>query len=175
MLIVVFGTFFWCKGQVCGVYRSYGGVYELILKKDSTFEYNFRFDLEHRWTVGRWRLDGKNIELSVTPILDTVRPLNRPYAKCDSVILSTDQRSNKGYDSLFVETDRNGIEHYTGFSSSQDTSIKLQYLYKRNRLFGVRKNGTVIRGRARFIWPEHRVLLGVRIGYTRHPVYLKRA
>ena len=73
-----------------GKYSAYYG-HSLELKNDSTFRYEWMFDLASSWAVGQWAVSDKTVYLKFKDVYDTLTRENMP----DSLILSPDEKSNR--------------------------------------------------------------------------------
>jgi hypothetical protein len=79
------------SGQgLTGKYNAYNG-HSLELKSDSTFRYEWRFDLASSWTVGQWRASNGIVYLNFKNVYDTLTREDKP----DSLALSSDEKSNR--------------------------------------------------------------------------------
>lgn len=71
-------------------YVAYYG-HTLYLREDSTFRYEWKFDLASSWSVGKWRFENGKIYLNIKPVLDTLAR----EGQSDSLVLSDDERSSR--------------------------------------------------------------------------------
>jgi len=76
--------------DLVGKYVAYYG-HTLYLREDSTFRYEWKFDLASSWSVGTWKLKKGTLHLNIKPVLDT---LTREGLR-DSLVLSADEKSNR--------------------------------------------------------------------------------
>ena len=75
------------SGQsLTGKYNAYYG-HSLQLRADSTFRYEWHFDLGSSWSVGQWKVSNKTIYLSFKNVYDTLTRDGMP----DSLVLSSDE------------------------------------------------------------------------------------
>ena len=125
-----------------GKYQDYFG-HELTLNEDSTFKFDWRFDLIHDWSAGQWTVSGRTLKLEFNIIYDT---LSRPD-KVDSLVLSADEKSNRITGIEFAET---------GLQSGGQNRDRFQDLFtlRVNRLYLADKNGRPIKSRHRGIWTK---------------------
>jgi hypothetical protein len=65
-----------------------------VLNKDSTFRFDWRFDLIHDWATGR------TFNLKFIDVFDTLSRNNKP----DSLVLSIDEKSSKINEEEFAQT-----------------------------------------------------------------------
>jgi hypothetical protein len=138
-------------------YQDYFG-HTLILNSDSTFRFDWKFDLIHDWASGRWTVSGRKINLNFVDVRDT---LSRPD-KPDSLVLSVDEKSNKINQEEFAQTRLvSGGQHKDRFVD--------KFYQRGKRLFPADKNGRPIKSRQRGIWPQKKWW-----GYKKWPTYYKR-
>jgi hypothetical protein len=128
--------------RLTGKYNAYYGN-SLELKDDSTFRYEWKFDLIYNWAVGRWTITDNIIQLTFTNIYDTLTRFNRS----DSLVLSGDEKSNRINIEEFASTQFvSGGQHHTGITD--------RLIFKRQRLYLADKNGRPLRGKQRGIWTK---------------------
>lgn len=139
-------------------YQNYFG-YTLALNGDSTFRFDWRFDLIQDWATGQWTVSGRTINLTFIDVYDT---LSRPD-KPDSLVLSIDEKSNKITEEELAQTRL--------VSGGQDKDRFGDRFYLRGkRLFPTDKNGSPIKSRQRGIWPQKKWW-----GYKTWPTFYKKA
>jgi hypothetical protein len=139
-----------------GKYQDYFGR-TLILNKDSTFRFDWRFDLIYEWASGQWTVSGRTVNLNFISVYDTLSRPHRP----DSLVLSIDEKSNKVNAEEFGQSVLlSGGQYKDRFSDR---------LYKKgNRLF-LTKNGRPYKSRHRGIWTQKKWW-----GYKRWPTFYKK-
>ena len=138
-------------------YQDYFG-HTLVLNTDSTFRFDWRFDLIHDWATGRWTISGRTIDLKFIDVYDTLSRLG----KSDSLVLSIDEKSNKVNEEEFALTGLvSGGQHKDRFDN--------KFYQRGKRLYLIDKNGRPIRSRQRGIWPQKKWW-----GYKTWPTYYKR-
>ncbi len=138
-------------------YQDYFGN-TLVLNSDSTFRFDWRFDLIHDWATGRWTTSGRKICLNFIDVYDT---LSRPD-KSDSLVLSLDEKSSKINQEEFAQTGRaSGGQRKDRFSG--------RFYQRGKRLFPADKNGRPIKSRQRGIWVQKKWW-----GYKTWPTNYKR-
>ena len=121
--------------RLTGKYRAYHG-HSLELKADSTFRYEWSFDLFKTWGVGRWKFSDDMVRLGFVDIYDT---LTRPN-KQDSLVLSGDDKSTKLNPEEFLSSQLgSGGQHHSGITD--------RLILKRQRLYLPDKNGRPFRGK----------------------------
>lgn len=99
ILIFIF-LYIQTSGQSLGrKYRDFSG-HSLEFNSDSTFRFDWRFDLINTWATGRWTTSGRTINLQFVNIYDTLLRTDKP----DSLVLSIDENSNKINDEEFAST-----------------------------------------------------------------------
>jgi hypothetical protein len=133
-----------CYGQkLVGKYHDHFG-HRLELKKDSTFRFDWSFDLAQTWSAGQWTVSGKILNLAFIDVYDTLSRAGKP----DSLVLSLDEHSTK------IDQVEFALSLIT--SGQQDKGRFSDKFYIRNkRLFIVNKNGRPSRSRYSPVW-RHR-------------------
>jgi hypothetical protein len=131
----------------------------LVLKNDSTFRFDWRFDLVHNWTTGQWTLSGRTINLKFIDVYDTLSRPNKP----DSLVLSIDEKSNKIIEGEFGQTRLvSGRQYKDRFDD--------KFYQRGKRLYPIDNNGRPIKTRQRGIWAQKKWW-----GYKTWPIYYKRS
>lgn len=160
------------QDRISGSYYDHFGN-KLHLNRDSTFLHEFHFDLVYSWASGKYSVRNDTVYLIVIPVFDTIRYNNTTTNLItDSLILSTDQNSNIGFDS--ADTYDNGIRKriYIADIKSQNTfPIPDRLLYRKQKLLFIKDDGKISRGRMSPIWPVRRKLGGYK---KFHTWYIKR-
>jgi hypothetical protein len=137
-------------------YQDYFG-HSLVLNNDSTFRFDWRFDMVHDWATGRWTISGRTITLKFIDVYDT---LSRP-GKPDSLVLSIDEKSNKITGDEFTQLGLlSGGQYKNRFGD--------RFYQRGKRLYNSDKNGRLIRSRLRGLWPEKKWW-----GYKTWPTFYK--
>ena len=138
-------------------YQDYFG-HTLVLNSNSTFRFDWRFDLIHDWATGRWTTSGRKINLNFVDVYDTLSRSDKP----DSLVLSLDEKSSKISQEEFAQTGLvSGGQHKDRFSD--------RFYQRGKKLFPADKNGRPIKSRQRGIWPQKKWW-----GYKTWPTYYKR-
>ncbi len=128
--------------QLTGKYNAYYG-HSSELKDDSTFIYEWRFDLIKNWAVGQWSFSNDIVTLKFTDVYDTlVRP-----GKPDSLVLSVDDKSSKIKNEEFAST-----QLVSGGQNHSDITDRL--IVKRKRLYLSDNNGRPSKVKQRGIWTK---------------------
>lgn len=129
LLIFLFGN---SKTSVSGEYHDYFGN-KLEINSDSTFLYNWNFDLASSWSKGKWTIKNDTIYFSVIPVFDTLR-----ISEKDSLILSSDEKSE-------IITDKNVMfgDLLSGGGQNRKTMPSKLY-YKGNKLYEIGEHGNLI-------------------------------
>lgn len=144
--------------EVQGTYKDYFG-YSVKVNSDSTFMYEWNFDLVHIWSTGKWTISDKIIHLEFIEIYDTLRRNIKP----DSLVLSIDSKS-----SIIEEK-----EYISGFligGGQSNNGFCNRLKVKHKKLYVVKENGHIERKRIKGIWSKKRFLLG----YKKWPTYYKK-
>lgn len=138
-------------------YDDYFG-HTLVLNTDSTFRFDWRFDMIHDWATGRWAISRRTINLKFIEVYDTLSRLGKP----DSLVLSIDEKSNRINEEEFAQTALvSGGQHKDRFGD--------KYYQRGKRLYPTDKNGRPIKSRQRGIWPQKKMW-----GYRTWPTYYIR-
>ena len=138
-------------------YQDYFG-HTLELNNDSTFRFDWRFDLIHNWATGQWTVSGRTINLKFVDLYDTLSRADKP----DSLVLSIDEKSNRITEEEFA---------LAGLVSSGQHRDRFddKFYYRGKRLYPTDKNGRPIKSRQRGIWPQKKWW-----GYKKWPTYYKK-
>ena len=125
-----------------GKYHDYFG-HEIEFYKDSTFKYEYGFDLLHTWAIGKWTTQKDTIYLNFddSRVYDTLVRPNRP----DSLIESRDEISSRIDEELF------GMQQLSSGGQSSE-GITSRLIKRRGRLYMVDKKGRPINGRRKGFW-----------------------
>ncbi len=152
-------------------YDNFGN--KLHFNRDSTFLHEFHFDLVYSWASGKYGVRNDTVYLTVIPVFDTIRYKNTTTDLItDSLVLSTFQTSNIGFDS--ADTYDNGIRKriYIGDMKLQNTfPVPDRLLYRKRKLLVIKHDGKLSKGRVSPIWPVRRKLGGYK---KFHTWYIKR-
>lgn len=125
-----------------GKYNAYYG-HSLELKDDSTFRYEWKFDLIKNWAIGRWTVSNDMVYLEFNDIYDTLKRSN----KADSSVLSNDEKSN-------CVNDREFAIYLISSGGQRHDGITNCLAIKGKRLYLVNKNGRVIKTKQSGIWTK---------------------
>lgn len=93
IILLFISTLSFGQGKIIGNYSSRFGE-KIELKSDSTFIYNWRFDLASSWSKGKWSIDNDTIYLDVIPVMDTLKIVKKNI-QSDSLVFSSDQKENR--------------------------------------------------------------------------------
>ena len=127
--------------NVEGEYYNHFGS-KLKINRDSTFLYNWNFDLASSWSKGKWRMKNDTIIFEVIPVFDTIRKSNVK----DTLILSLDEKPE-------LITEKNiSITHFlsSGGQNTQNMSSKLYFDGK--KLIEIKKNGKLDNKKMKGFW-----------------------
>ena len=158
---VIFLTFIFttASGQEFqGKYEDFFG-HDLELKNDSTFKFEWRFDLIYNWAIGNWSTSDKVISLNMIDVYDTLVRTGKP----DSLVLSINPQSNSINAEQFAES-----QLISGGQYRDRFPTKLRR--KGERLYLVDEKGNIRRTRNKGIWPQKRLIFG----YKKWPTYYRR-
>ena len=122
-----------------GKYRNYFGN-TLEIKSDSTFYWDYHFDLASGWATGKWSIIDNTVHLNPIPVHDTLVVTGEP----DSLVLSLDGKSER----ITIE------EHAINSISSGGQLLEYvptKLIFHKNRLYLLNKNGKIRRSKMRGI------------------------
>jgi len=115
-------------------YHNFGQ--QLLLKADSTFEFQSRFDLSSSWSNGKWSYRKDTILLFNIPIYDTFA---LSYGtKLDTLIMSADTKAERLDNSGYISTLLSG-------GGQNRTSIPTKLLIKNGDLYEIDSTGNEVR------------------------------
>jgi len=144
--------------ELVGKYRDHFG-YSLQLNEDSTFRFDWKFDLIREWATGKWTSSGHLINFEFRAIYDTLIRPGRP----DTLVLSSDEISNKINSNQFLlSIISSGGQRIDGFND--------KLFQKGRRLFPMKDNGKLNRKRHQGIWPQKKWPWG----YKKWPVWYSK-
>jgi hypothetical protein len=142
LLIIVTIT---ASGQsLIGKYNAYYG-HSLDLRGDSTFRYEWRFDLASSWAVGQWKVSNGIVYLNIKNVYDTLIREGLP----DSLVLSSDENSNRINMEEFI-----GEQLSSGGQGRMTDRITDRLAIRGNRLYLMDINGKVLRKKELGIWDK---------------------
>jgi hypothetical protein len=131
------------SGQgLTGKYNAYYG-HSLQLKDDSTFRYEWHFDLASSWAIGQWTVSNKTVQLNFKDIYDTLTRKD----KSDSLVLSADERSNKIENVEFLSYQISG-------GRQAQNPITNRLAIRGKRLYLMDKDGRVLKTKTSGIWTK---------------------
>jgi hypothetical protein len=119
-----------------GKYQNYIGC-SIALNSDSTFEFQWHFDLSASWTQGLWTVKEDTVILKALPVYDTFRTSGQGH---DSLVLSDDRKSE------VIKTLFPGYL-ISGGQNKYPSPSKLYY--KREKLFEISSSEKIIRKKQR--------------------------
>lgn len=133
------------SGQgLTGKYNAYYG-HSLALKSDSTFRYEWTFDLASSWTVGEWKTSNGIVYLNIKNVYDTLIREHKP----DSLVLSSDEESNS------ISIEEFAIGQISGGGQGRRVDrITNRLAIRRKRLYLMSEGGQVLRTKESGIWDK---------------------
>ncbi len=153
----------YAQTNLVGHYQAYYG-YSLAINEDSTFEYEWHFDLLSSWVRGKWRMNKDTINLIIIPVYDTLVYKNDSNLVIRDLQLSDDELPDLFYDHVTLNTvslyDSSGIrfgafvkQHIAPFTSHRQDieQFPTKLVNKRGKLFSIIQ-GKVNRKKVRGIW-----------------------
>jgi hypothetical protein len=123
----------WSLSQtsLVGKYRDHFG-YSIELNKDGTYKFNYQYDLASGWAIGTWIRQGDIIDMTPTPIMDT---LSRT-SFADSLVLSLNMVSER------ISAEQFAIDQITSGGQLPDYA-PTKLLFRKDRLYNFDKRGSV--------------------------------
>lgn len=158
-LILLTFSFLASSGQdLQGKYKDYFG-HSLELNNDSTFKFEWRFDLIYNWAIGKWSIKGEVLTFNFITVYDTLKRASKP----DSLVLSSGTTSNSIDESQFAES-----QLILGGQFKDRFPNKLKR--KGKKLYLINFKGNISRSKQRGIWPQKRWVFG----YKKWPIYYRK-
>jgi hypothetical protein len=144
LLIIVTFT---ARGQtLIGKYQAYYG-HSLELRADSTFRYQWNFDLASSWTVGQWKVSNGILYLTIKNVYDTLESDGKP----DSLVLSSDEKSNRIKIGEFTAGQISG-----GGQGRRTDRLPGRLAVRGKRLYLMDKAGQIVRRKEPGIWNKRK-------------------
>jgi len=144
LIIILYSAFsLTVNGQndIVGKYHNYSGE-NIELKADSTFKYEWHFDMMASWNSGTWTTYKDTIYLTMVYVYDTLKYLNKSGQQLDSFILSVDDKPSQ----------TNLAETALVYSGSQDGHpCPDKLFFSKARLFGLR-DGKLYKRKVKSFW-----------------------
>jgi len=141
LLTLPLGLF--AQDKIVGCYRDYFGS-RVLLNSDGSFKYTWNFDMAASWTKGTWKLEGDTVFFHMVPTHDTLSYINRNNVTADSLILSTDETSER-----FTK------EQYAAMLLSSGGQNRMNYpdklLFKKGRLYKI-QDGKLVTKKQKGFW-----------------------
>lgn len=131
-----------CAQDLVGKYKAYYG-HTLALREDSTFRYEWNFDLASSWSVGRWSVSKGIVNLHIKNVFDTLARDGQP----DSLVLSMDEKSDRICSVEFGSSLISG-----GGQGRTMERIPDRLVVRGERLYPIDKAGKIIRRKESGIW-----------------------
>ena len=131
------------KSPIGKYYNNFGCSIEL--ESDSTFQFQWHFDLSASWTKGVWTVIEDTVIFKAQLVYDTLRTTNQTH---DSLVLSDDRKSE------VIET------LYPGYLSSGGQNkypSPGKLYYRRDKLFEISSSGKLIRKKQVGFWTKKRL------------------
>lgn len=119
------------KSPIGKYYHNFG--HRLLLKSDSTYEFNTGFDLSFYWSNGTWTFSNDTIFLINKPIFDTLKVSQDK----DTLILSTDPISERVDGKSYIASLLSGGRQNRIFHPQK-------LLLRKNTLLIIDENGPVV-------------------------------
>lgn len=132
--------------DLVGKYAAYYG-HTLHLREDSTFRYEWQFDLASSWSVGTWRVQKRTLHLNIKTVLDTLTREGQP----DSLVLSADEKSNR------IQVEDFAITLITGGGQGRAIDrITDRFSVRGKKLHPLNAAGQIVRRRETGIWNKRK-------------------
>jgi hypothetical protein len=130
--------------------KNYVGKYldafgaEINIYSDSTFIYNWHYDMSSSWTKGKWKVQKKKLQLKTVLVYDSVK--NHRNTGKDTLVLSVDEKSD-----IVVYDKRYLISSIAPFGQNK-FRCPTQFIIKGNRLIEIDDRGKLITRKARQLY-----------------------
>ena len=131
------------QNKIAGYYEDYFGN-SIFLNSDSSFKYNWNFDLASSWSKGTWSYKNDTIYFHVTPVYDTLKLIKENNLFKDTLVLSQDENSGRLTQGQFI-----GVLLSGGGQNRKPSPDKL--LFKKGRLYEI-VNGKLLRKKRKGFW-----------------------
>jgi hypothetical protein len=131
------------QDKIVGRYRDYFGS-RILLNADGTFKYTWNFDMASSWTKGTWTLKGDTVYFHMVPTYDTLSQTNANGMTSDTLILSTDEVSER-----FTQTEFAAMLLSGGGQNRMNYPDKL--LFKKGRLYKI-QDGKLVTKKQKGFW-----------------------
>ena len=119
--------------SITGHYADYFGQ-SLVLNRDSTFDFNWAFDMERSWTKGNWTFNNKTLFLTSSLVYDTLRTKEKSGEWTDSLVLSSDQK---------VDVISKLFPGYLTSGGQNRMPPPVKLVFRRKKLYPVSKSGQI--------------------------------
>ena len=131
LIILFFANSLTSLAQVTGNYHNSFGS-RITLNVDSTFNYQWNFDLVSSWNIGKWQIKNDTIYLKQVIVYDTLKIKDKNDILRDSLVLSLDQKSE-----AITSTDYVAYELVSGGQGKHGVPTRL--FYRKDKLFELTK------------------------------------
>ncbi len=132
--------------NLIGKYAAYYG-HTLHLREDSTFRYEWKFDLASSWSVGKWTVSKGTVYLNIKNVLDTLVREGQP----DSLVFSADENPNR------ISIDQFAMELISGGGQGRTIErIPERLAIRGKKLHPMDKAGKIVRRRESGIWNKRK-------------------
>jgi hypothetical protein len=135
LIILIFQCHLTSGQNLIGSYKDYFG-HRIQFQEDSTFLYEWRFDLVKTWATGNWKISNDTIYLNFITVYDTLKREN----KSDTLVISIDNLPNSISEQEFA------INSIISGGQKSDGITERLYI-KGKRLYLVSKNGHLNKGK----------------------------
>lgn len=143
--LLLYTTESFAQDNIPGRYHNYFGC-RLHLNPDSTFKYTWHLDTQSGWTKGTWSQKKDTIYFRMVPTYDTVR-LTKPGERIvDSLLISSDEISERLTMAGFSDT-----VLWSGGQNRSGYPTKL--VWKKGRLYNI-QNGRLVTKRQKGFWTK---------------------
>jgi hypothetical protein len=122
------------QNKFVGKYRDFFAS-TVVVNSDSTFKYEFHFDLESSWTKGTWTANKDTIYFQMIPVFDTLKYVDANGISHDSLILSRDE--NAGQVAI-------GVSQLLSSGGQERHPCPKKLYLRRNKLYYIRPDGKLV-------------------------------
>jgi len=118
----------------------------IVINSDSTFKYEFHFDLESSWSKGTWMTNKDTIYFNVIFLFDTLKYLDTDGTLRDSLVLSLDETAEQ------ITLDETQLL-YSGGQERHPCPKKLYF--KHNKYYFINPDGKLVT--QKFSWANKKI------------------
>lgn len=150
LIILLFANSLTSLAQVTGnYYNSFGS--RITLNVDSTFNYQWNFDLVSSWNIGKWQIKNDTVYLKQVIVYDTLKIKDKNDILRDSLVLSLDQKSE-----AITSTDYVAYKLVSGGQGKHGVPTRL--FYRKDKLFELTKESKPLKKKVKGFMTSKKVV-----------------